>query len=177
MINFIPHVYQKSILDIDYQQLKLAGIKCISFDVDETLMALGQIFPSKRIVSFVRSLQLEGFTVVIISNSKSYRIHRVAKRLGVYYIPNAKKPREWSFNSILQRYNITPKQMVHVGNCLVNDVSGGNDAGIMTCLVDGLGFLSKIRDLKSKRRRAWKMVQSENLLQKKRYYQLGGSAS
>ena len=35
---FIPDIYQKSIYTIDYKKLKNAGIKCILFDVDNTLV-------------------------------------------------------------------------------------------------------------------------------------------
>ena len=37
---FVPDVYQKSILDIDYSHLKEKGIEVISFDIDDTIGAL-----------------------------------------------------------------------------------------------------------------------------------------
>ena len=35
---FKPDIYQKSILDINYKTLKEKGIKCIVFDLDNTLV-------------------------------------------------------------------------------------------------------------------------------------------
>ena len=38
MDKFIPDIYQKSIYDINYKKLKKRGIKCILFDLDNTLI-------------------------------------------------------------------------------------------------------------------------------------------
>ncbi len=37
MEKYIPDVYQKSIYTIDYSKLKEKGIKCLLFDLDNTL--------------------------------------------------------------------------------------------------------------------------------------------
>ena len=38
MDNFIPDMYQKSIYHIDYDKLSEDGIKCLLFDLDNTLI-------------------------------------------------------------------------------------------------------------------------------------------
>ena len=35
---FVPDIYQKSIYDINYDTLKKRGIKCLIFDLDNTLV-------------------------------------------------------------------------------------------------------------------------------------------
>ena len=46
---FVPDIYQKSIYDIDYKKLKKSGIKCIIFDLDNTLAPISMTKPSKKI--------------------------------------------------------------------------------------------------------------------------------
>ena len=41
---FIPDIYQKSIFTINYDKLKKKGIKCLLFDLDNT------ISPAKEVV-------------------------------------------------------------------------------------------------------------------------------
>ena len=39
MDKFIPDMYQKSIFTINYKKLKKRGIKCLLFDLDNTMVA------------------------------------------------------------------------------------------------------------------------------------------
>ena len=46
---FVPDMYLKSVYDIDYAKLKKKGIKCIIFDLDNTLAPLNMNKPSKKL--------------------------------------------------------------------------------------------------------------------------------
>ena len=37
---FVPIIYKKSVLDINYKKLKEQGTKCLLFDLDNTLLEL-----------------------------------------------------------------------------------------------------------------------------------------
>ena len=37
MEKYVPDIYQKSVYDIDYSKLKSRGIKCLLFDLDNTI--------------------------------------------------------------------------------------------------------------------------------------------
>ena len=43
MEKYVPDIYQKSVYDIDYSKLTNRGIKCLLFDLDNTL-----VFPSVK---------------------------------------------------------------------------------------------------------------------------------
>ena len=43
---YVPDVFQKSIFNIDYDKLKAAGIKLISFDIDDTIVPIEKGKPS-----------------------------------------------------------------------------------------------------------------------------------
>ena len=49
MDNFIPDIYQKNIYDINYTKLKKMGIKCLLFDLDNTLVPVKSDIPSKKV--------------------------------------------------------------------------------------------------------------------------------
>ena len=48
MNKYIPKIYKQSILDIDYNNLKKIGIKCIMFDLDNTLLEVYKDTPKKE---------------------------------------------------------------------------------------------------------------------------------
>ena len=49
---FLPNMYQKNIYEIPYQKLKQRGIKCLVFDLDNTLRLLDEKVPNKEVISF-----------------------------------------------------------------------------------------------------------------------------
>ena len=50
MEKYIPDIYVKSIYDINYDNLKERGIKCILFDLDNTLVPTHTKDPSKKLL-------------------------------------------------------------------------------------------------------------------------------
>lgn len=144
---FIPDVYQKDILMVDYEKWKEQGIKLISFDIDDTIAALGAKEPPRKVIDKFKELKEMGFTVVLLTNNKDSKGKRFSEKLGVDYIAEAKKPYSIGFKAVLydyeQRYHETLKkyQMAHVGNHIRKDIMGGNVFGITTCLVRRVGKL------------------------------------
>ena len=49
MEKFIPDMYQKNIYDINYDLLKKKGIKCLLFDLDNTIVPGKSDKPTKKI--------------------------------------------------------------------------------------------------------------------------------
>ena len=49
---FRPDIYQKSIYDIDYIKLKNMGIRCLLFDLDNTLAPIDKDVPDKKLLDF-----------------------------------------------------------------------------------------------------------------------------
>ena len=46
---YVPDLYKKSIYDINYKKLKQSGIKCLLFDLDNTLIPYNEKLPTKKI--------------------------------------------------------------------------------------------------------------------------------
>lgn len=135
--NYVPDVYQPSIYAIDYQKLKDAGIKLISFDIDDTIAPLTQFNPPKTAIILFQDLKNMGFELMLLTNALNVRAKNFADKLGISgcYIARAKKPLTTHFQTMQERFGLEKSQMAHVGNSIMDDVAGGNSFEIMTCMV------------------------------------------
>ena len=64
---FVPDVYQKSIYDINYKKLKKKGIKCLLFDLDNTIAPYAMSVPDNKIKDLFAELE-DDFKVIIMDN-------------------------------------------------------------------------------------------------------------
>ena len=136
MENYIPDLYVKSIYYIDYDKLKARGIKCILFDLDNTIAPLSLKKPNKKIRDLFQMLKNEGFKLIIFSNSGKARLKPFKEDLEVDCAFNCRKPMRRKFDLILSEYKYQVSEVVIVGDNIVTDVFGGNKVGITTVLVN-----------------------------------------
>ena len=54
---YIPDMYSKSIYHINYDKLKEDGIKCILFDLDNTIIPYKEKTPSKKLIDLIENLR------------------------------------------------------------------------------------------------------------------------
>ena len=134
----IPDIYTKNVYTINYENLKDRGIKCILFDLDNTLVPYNNSTISKKLIQLVEELKDMGFKVVIFSNNTKKRVEVFKKRLRVDCLVNARKPFVRSYNRVMKLYNFDQSQTVIIGDKLVTDILGGNKAGITTILVNSI---------------------------------------
>ena len=59
---FIPDIYQKSIYYINYDKLYKKGIRCLLFDLDNTIVPSHTNKPTKRLKKLFDELKDKGFT-------------------------------------------------------------------------------------------------------------------
>lgn len=152
---YVPDIYQKSIYSVDYKQLREAGIKLISFDIDDTIVPIEKHSPTKSAITLFENLRLMGFELILFSNANNERTERFGEILGTDYISRAPKPHVINFTEICKRYKekhnqkIKPDEIAHIGNNIIKDIAAGNTFGITTCFVRNVGKLPKIgRNLK-----------------------------
>lgn len=147
---YVPDVYQKSIFNVDYDQLKKAGVKVISFDIDDTIVPIEKGKPSKEAITLFEKLKQMGFELYLISNANYDRVKLFSKRLEIEGVPRAEKPYTKSLKMVQKLYSekfgtkLLPTEMAHVGNSMAKDVATGNSFGIITCLVRDVGKLPHI---------------------------------
>src|SRR5574344_1006570 len=91
MKNLKPTMYLKDIFSINNKQLKKDGIKCLIFDLDNTLALLSEKACPEKTKKLIKKLQ-EDFLIFIISNNNKRRIEPYKKELGIDAVSFALKP-------------------------------------------------------------------------------------
>ena len=141
LLLYIPDVYQKNIYKIDYLKLQAAGIRLISFDIDDTISdsiknkTLG-VEMSADAKNLFQKLKNMGFIVTLLSNAHDKVARAACEQLKADgYIAKANKPETMNFEVMQKQYGVEKSQMAHVGNSMRDDILGGNKFGIITCLV------------------------------------------
>ena len=172
MNKYIPKIYKKSILDINYNALKEKGIKCILFDLDNTLLEVYKASPKKEFCYLIKKLKKLFRIIVISNNSSSKRVSKVAIELGVDYIKFAMKPFSRGFRKVRKKYKYEKSEMCLIGDQLMTDIMGGNKYGIYTILVDPLAEKElKVTGInRFFERRALKKLAKNNLFKRGEYY-------
>lgn len=137
-MKFYPNMYQKSIHNINYKKLKKIGIKCLVFDLDNTIALIDQHMITDETKNLLINLKND-FQVVIISNNITKRVKTYANYLDCDFVANATKPLSKGYKKIKKKYNLKNKEMCMIGDQIVTDIYGGNRFGMFTILVDPLG--------------------------------------
>ncbi len=135
---FRPKMYKKTIYDIPYQKLKEDGIRCLIFDLDNTLGLISHKNCPPETVELIQKLKKD-FTVLISSNNTRRRLRPYLEELGIDGIAWSMKPSIKGLLQIKQKYHFYKKEMCIIGDQIVTDILAGNRFHIKTILVDPLG--------------------------------------
>lgn len=135
---FRPNMYKKNIFEIDYNKLKEQGIKCLVFDLDNTLGLIEHERCPLKTKKLLKKIQKD-FLILISSNNTKKRIAPYLKDLGIGGVAFSLKPSTKGLRKIKKHYNLNKKEMVMIGDQIVTDILSGNRYKIMTILVDPLG--------------------------------------
>ena len=79
---FVPDMYQKSIYTINYKKLKKNGIKCLLFDLNNTIASYEVDYPDNKLREFMFELEKD-FKVIIVSNSSKNRVRPFKEKLNL----------------------------------------------------------------------------------------------
>ena len=135
---FVPDVYAKSIFSIDYDKLKGRGIKCLLFDLDNTIAPISESRPSKKVKEFFNNLEEKGFKVIIFSNSGKKRVGPFKEELNLDASFHSRKPFSKKYKKIMKIYGYKDSEIAGIGDQLVADILGANKAGITSILINPL---------------------------------------
>ena len=135
---FRPNIYKKTIFDINYGLLKDNGIKCLIFDLDNTLGLISHKRCPDEAKKLIKKLQKD-FIVVISSNNTRKRLKPYLEELGIEGTSWSMKPSIKSLIYIKTKYKLHRNEMCMIGDQIVTDVLAGNRFNIKTILVDPLG--------------------------------------
>ena len=171
---FRPDIYQKSIYHIDYDKLKESGIKCLLFDLENTLVPFVEKEPNKRLIDLINDLKDMDFKIIIFSNALKGRIKPFKDVLNVDCLARANKPYKKNFLKVIKLFNYDLSEVAIIGDQLYTDILGGNKVGIKTILVNPMSsddmFITRFiyRNLE---KRIYKKLTSKNILIRGKYYE------
>ena len=129
IVLFKPYMYRKDIFDVDYHKLKQDGVKCIVFDLDNTLSFVSENKCSMKVKKLLMRLKKD-FFICISSNSTKKRIIPYLDDLDIDGISFSLKPLPKALIKIRKRYGFSKDEMVMIGDQLLTDVLAGNSYGI-----------------------------------------------
>ena len=173
MENYVPDLYKKSIYVIDYNKLKNNGIKCLLFDLDNTIVPYNEKVPPKKVIDLFKKLKEIGFKVIIFSNSGKRRLKIFKETLEVDCCPRACKPSTKKFIKVMKELSFNESEVAIIGDQIMTDILGGNLTGITTILINPISkndiIFTKINRLRE--RRVIRKLSKLDLFYKGKYYE------
>lgn len=133
---FMPDIYQKSIYYINYDKLYKKGVRCLLFDLDNTITPSHVIKPTKRLKKLFDELKDKGFKVIIMSNALKHRIEPFKSYLCVDACAFSLKPRKDKYLKIMEKFKYKHTEIAAIGDQLLTDVYGANRLDIVSVLVN-----------------------------------------
>lgn len=171
MEKYIPDKYQKSVYDIDYNKLYKNGIRCILFDLDNTLVPTRCIEIDNSIKELFNKIKKIGLVPIIFTSTNNKIASKFKDELEVSIYTKAYNHVSSKINKILENYK--ENEIAIIGDEMINDIKFGNEVGITTILVNPLSnknsILSFIKNTKEKKIMA--KLRNNNLFVKGRYYE------
>lgn len=172
MEEYLPDIYQKSIYTIDYSKLLNRGIKCILFDLDNTIVSPFSSEAPQKAKELFTGLKQKGFKIVIFTNSPKIRLKGFKNFFGVDGVSSACKPFTGKLRRLLKEYGYAVNEVAIIGDQLMTDIKVGNKVGITTILVNPVSekdfIFTKIHRFSE--RRKMKKLKDHDLFWQGRYY-------
>ena len=169
---YVPDIYQENIYKINYETLLSRGIKCLIFDLDNTLVTINENLPREENKELFKKLKEQGFKIFIASNSIKARVKPFHEELKVDYIYSARKPQIEKINELIKKNKFGLDQIAIIGDSMMDDIVCGNTIGITTVLLDQIDKrefpFARIKRIKE--RRIQKKLRDKDLFTKGRYY-------
>lgn len=169
---FVPDMYQKSIYTINYNKLKKKGIKCLLFDLNNTLASYEIDYPDNKLRELIFDLE-KNFKVIIVSNSSKNRVRPFKEKLNVDSSFSSRKPFKKKFKKIMSVYGFKDTEIAMIGDELLTDIYGGNRMGFTTILVNGISedepFHTRV--IRKIEKKIIKRLNNKGILFKGEYYE------
>ena len=138
MAIFKPDSYKKNIYEINYKKLKKSGIKCLVYDLDNTLGLIENKKCPEKTVKLINELKKD-FKIFICTNNSKKRIEPYMKELGIDGVSWCLKPSTRGLRYIERNYKYKRNEICMIGDQMVTDILSGNRYKVKTILTDPLG--------------------------------------
>ena len=132
----LPTAAAKGLLEITPSFLRTLGVKAILLDVDNTLSHHGSQTPFDGSIEWVRQMEQEGFSLIIVSNNTKERITPFAAQFGLPFIWRACKPIPIGYQKAAKQLGVRCSEAVIVGDQVFTDIIGANLIGMRSILLE-----------------------------------------
>ncbi|MBQ6884446.1 MAG: YqeG family HAD IIIA-type phosphatase [Clostridia bacterium] len=144
-----PDIKLRGITDITVELLNKYDIKALLLDVDNTMSTHHGTILTEGLMEWIKKMQDSGIKLMVLSNSKKFRIEPFAARIGLPYISLGCKPLPTGYLRGVRKLKEKRKNVAIVGDQIFTDVLGGNAVGVKTILLTPIkledGWSFKVR--------------------------------
>jgi putative phosphatase len=144
---WIPDYVADSVFDVDITELQKIGVKYLIFDLDNTLIIGKPSSLPKKVAERIRNFRRAGFSIYVGSNTRR-NVDAIVKTMQAKTIRSQGmtfKPRKKFYRQVCLNEDVLPDTIAMIGDHILNDVIGGNRAGLTTVLIKSLN--NKPKDL------------------------------
>jgi HAD superfamily phosphatase (TIGR01668 family) len=135
---FTPTSYVPRISHIDCALLNADGVRGVIVDLDNTLVGYRALEPEEADAAWVTRALEHGIRIIMVTNNATPWAMRVAERLAIPIVANARKPLGRGFRRALELLELPRESVVVIGDQLFTDVLGAKLFGMRVILVDPL---------------------------------------
>ena len=132
-----PTRAERAITDVSVRELQDAGISCVLFDRDNTVVPRDTKAAPPEVTAWLDEARGAGIKLCMVSNNfHTNEVEASAAELGVRVVHHAMKPAPFAVRRALGLVGAKPAEAVLIGDQVFTDVVAGNLAGVRTILVD-----------------------------------------
>ena len=134
--SLVPDHSFRNLLDISPDFLSRHGIKFLMIDLDNTIAAYNELFPSSTQKNWIQDIKNSGVEMFLISNSsRTNRVESFAKALDLGFILNASKPSPRSVYKAMDTAGYNTCESALAGDQIFTDTLAANRAGVVSVIV------------------------------------------
>ena len=144
-----PDVKLHGITDITVELLNKHDIKALLLDVDNTMSTHHGTVLTDGLTEWIAKMSDSGIKLMVLSNSKRFRIEPFAARIGLPVISLGCKPLPTGYLRGVKALGEKRKNVAIVGDQIFTDILGGNIVGVKSILLTPIkledGWSFKVR--------------------------------
>ena len=132
---FKPNFILNSVTDITVEFLDKNNIKALLLDVDNTLSTHHGTVLVDGLVEWLKIMNDNGVKLIVVSNSKKWRIEPFAAKINLPFVSLALKPLPFGYAKGVKMAKSPKRNVAIIGDQIFTDVLGANLYGIKSLLV------------------------------------------
>lgn len=168
----LPKMYAEDVFQINYEFLKNKKLTNLIFDIDNTILPVGDIKVPEELINLFKTLEKD-FNICLMSNNVKERVLPVAEILETSYLFDAGKPLKESFDNALNLLKSKKENTVMIGDQMLSDIKGANMYGLYTVMVDPVSTKHDIKTGVSRilQKIMMKKLTKKGIFKEKNYYE------